>query len=618
MNSIDNKQNAHFAAGAFLPVSREHLLARDWYYYDFLLVTGDAYVDHPSFGAAIIGRLLEADGFRVAVLSQPSFDSPKDFLEMGKPRYAVLITSGNVDSMVSNYSAAGKKRKVDSYSPGGLPGQRPDRAVTVYTKLAKQAFPDTPVILGGLEASLRRFAHYDYWSDRVMPSILVDSGADLLSYGMGERSIRAIAALLKKGTAVSQITGLQGTCYLTLQPDLQGPFVECPSFEAVRTDPIAEATATRIQYEEQDAVRGKIILQKHGAQTLVQMPPSPPIETAEFDRVYELPYTKEPHPMYAAMGGVKSIEEVRFSLIHNRGCFGACNFCSLAFHQGRAISVRSHESLVRETESITKHPEFKGYIHDVGGPTANFRHPSCARQKKYGLCKNKKCLAPTACKELDADQSDYLALLRKIRSVPGVKKAFVRSGIRYDYLMKDRDGALFNELVKYHISGQLKVAPEHCVDSVLDTMGKPHFGIYKAFVQQYEKLNERHGLKQYLVPYLISSHPGCTLQDAVRLAEYLNSIGHQPEQVQDFYPTPGTLATCMYHTGIDPLTMNPVYVPRSSREKGMQRALLQWKNPKNRALVLAALKEAGREDLIGYGKRCLLPPRPPSASTKRK
>ena len=597
------------ANNEFLPVSREEMIDRGWYYYDFLYVTGDAYVDHPSFGAAIISRILEADGFRVAILSQPNFRSPVDFAAMGRPRYAVLVTSGNVDSMVSNYTTAGRKRSEDDYSAAGRGGKRPDRAATVYARLAKQAFEGIPVVIGGLEASLRRFAHYDYWSDSVMPSILADSGADVLSYGMGERSIREIAAAFKNGTPVRQMTSIRGTCYFTgSSEDIPFEHTACPSFEAVKNDPVSEAKATKIQYEEQDAVRGKAVCQPHGDRILVQNPPSIPIDTPEFDRVYELPYTKRPHPMYDSQGGVPSIEEVRFSLVHNRGCFGACNFCSLAFHQGRAISVRSHESVIREAVELTKLPDFKGYIHDVGGPTANFRHASCAQQQKAGLCKNKRCLAPTACSHLNADHSDYLKLLRKLREIPGVKKVFIRSGIRFDYLLQDKNGEFFSELVRYHISGQLKVAPEHCVDSVLDYMGKPHFDVYRKFEEKYKKLNERYGLKQFLVPYLISSHPGCTLGDAVRLAEYLNSVGRQPEQVQDFYPTPGTLSTCMYHTGIDPRTMEPVYVPKTAKEKAMQRALLQWKNPKNRALVLAALREAGREDLIGYGKRCLVSP----------
>ncbi|MDR1117354.1 MAG: YgiQ family radical SAM protein [Oscillospiraceae bacterium] len=595
----------------FLPVSKEDMLLRDWYYYDFLICTGDAYVDHPSFGVAIISRLLEAAGYRAAVLAQPRFDSPADFEAMGRPRYGVLVTSGNVDSMVSNYSSAKNRRKNDFYSPAGRPGRRPDRAVTVYTQLAKRAFEGIPVVIGGLEASLRRFAHYDYWEDRVMPSILADSGADILSYGMGERSMLEVARHLKNGEGAGGLQEIRGICFFAeKEEDLTIEYTECPSLEEVREDKVKYAAASKIQYDEQDHIRGRAICQRHGGRALVQTRPSLPIDTAEFDRVYELPYTREPHPMYEAMGGVKSIEEVRFSIVHNRGCFGGCNFCSLAFHQGRAMSVRSHESILREAERLTKHPEFKGYIHDVGGPTANFRNASCKKQKKLGLCKDKRCLAPVACEQLIVDHSDYLKLLRKIRAIDGVKKVFIRSGIRFDYLVNDKNGEFFAELVKYHISGQLKVAPEHCSDSVLDYMGKPHFNIYRSFEKKYKELNERYGLKQYLVPYLISSHPGATLNDAIKVAEYLNLTGRHPEQVQDFYPTPGTLATAMYYTGIDPRDMKPVYVARGEREKAMQRALLQWKNPKNYNLVKSALTEAGREDLIGYAKGCLIPPRP--------
>ncbi len=592
----------------FIPISKDEMLDRGWYYYDFLFVTGDEYIDHPAFGVAILSRLLEADGYRVAILTQPKHNTPEDFIAMGKPRYGVLITAGSVDSMVSNYSAAGKRRRRDAFSPSRKAGTRPDRATIVYSRLAKEAFPDTPVIIGGLEASLRRFAHYDYWSDKVMPSILLDSGADIVSFGMGERSLSEIAAALKKGTPTNQINNIRGTCYFSEDlTKVQHEYVTCPAYEDVKTDPVAEANATRIQYQEQDHIRGRAIVQKHGERYLVQNPPSLPLDTAEFDRIYELPYRKEPHPKYPA-GDISGIDEVRFSLVHNRGCFGGCNFCSLAFHQGRYVSVRSHESILREAEALTKHPAFKGYIHDVGGPTANFRQPSCEQQKKNGLCKNRRCLAPTACKQLNADHRDYLKLLRKLREIPGVKKVFIRSGIRYDYLLEDKNSEFFNELVKYHISGQLKVAPEHCSDTVLDYMGKPHFDVYLKFKEKFDSRNSHLNLKQFLVPYLISSHPGCTLVDAIKLAEYLNSKGRQPEQVQDFYPTPGTISTCMYHTGIDPITMKPVYVPKTQNEKAMQRALLQWKNPKNRALVLAALKKAGRTDLIGYSKRCLIPP----------
>ena len=593
----------------FLPTTREELERRGWYYYDFLVVTGDAYVDHPSFGTAIISRLLESEGYRVAVLAQPRFDSARDFAEMGRPRYAVMISAGNIDSMVAAYTVARKRRKTDYYSPGGRAGLRPDRAVTVYSKLAREAFGELPVVIGGLEASLRRFAHYDYWADEVMPSVLVSSGADILSYGMGEYSMSEIARRLASGEKPDSIRNIRGTCFLApgdYTPEFD--WIECPSFEQTCINRGSEALAVKMQYEEQDPVRGRAVIQRHGDRVLVQNPPSHPISTPDFDRVYELPYMREPHPKYEAMGGVKSIEEVRFSITHNRGCFGFCNFCSLAFHQGRAISVRSHESVIREAKLLTKLPGFKGYIHDVGGPTANFRHPSCAQQREHGLCKNRRCLAPTPCPNLDADQSDYLALLRKLRAIDGVKRVFIRSGIRFDYLMQPGGEEFFEELVRYHVSGQLKVAPEHCSNAVLDLMAKPHFEVYREFEKKYAELNRKFGMKQYLVPYLISSHPGSTLSDAIALAEYLNATGRKPEQVQDFYPTPGTISTAMYHTGIDPRTMKPVYVARSPHEKAMQRALLQWSLPQNRALVLEALRLAHREDLIGYSKHCLLPP----------
>ena len=592
----------------FLPVSKQDMEDRGWWYYDYLVVTGDAYVDHPSFGAAVISRVLEAAGYRVAVLSQPDWHSPKAFEEMGRPRYAVMIGAGNLDSMVAHYTASKKRRGDDAYSPGRRAGRRPDHAVIVYANRAKEAFPDVPVIIGGMEASLRRFAHYDYWEDRVRRSVLEDSGADLLVYGMGETATLAIAAALARGRRPEEMRDIRGTGYLTDDPS-QCAFshVICPSFEEVSGDRRAYAEANRIQYDEHDPVRGKAVIQKTGDRWLVINPPQRPLPTEEFDRVSELPYARLPHPDYDALGGVPAIEEVRFSIIHNRGCFGACNFCSLAFHQGRMITCRSEESVLREAELLTKLPDFKGYIHDVGGPTANFRHTSCEKQKKYGLCKGRNCLTPEPCGSLNADHSDYLHLLRRLREVPGVKKVFVRSGIRFDYLMLDRT-EFFSELVRHHISGQLKVAPEHCIDKVLDYMGKPHNEVYERFQQKYARLNSKYEKEQYLVPYLISSHPGSTLSDAVRLAEYLNRTGRQPEQVQDFYPTPGTLSTCMYYTGIDPRTMKPVYVARSPKEKAMQRALLQWKRPEKRGLVVEALRLTGRTDLIGWGKDCLIRP----------
>ncbi|MBR6951158.1 MAG: YgiQ family radical SAM protein [Oscillospiraceae bacterium] len=592
----------------FLPVSKQDMEDREWWYYDFLVVTGDAYVDHPSFGAAVISRVLEAAGYRVAVLSQPDWHSSKAFAEMGRPRYAVMIGAGNLDSMVAHYTASRKRRGDDAYSPGRKAGRRPDHAVIVYANRAREAFPDLPVVIGGMEASLRRFAHYDYWEDKVRRSVLEDSGADLLVYGMGETATLAIAAELARARRPEEMRDIRGTAFLASDPSAcVFPHVTCPSFEEVSRDKRAYAEANRIQYDEHDPVRGRAILQQSGDRWLVVNPPQMPLPTKEFDRISELPYARLPHPDYDAMGGVPAIEEVRFSIIHNRGCFGACNFCSLAFHQGRMITCRSEESVLREAELLTKLPDFKGYIHDVGGPTANFRHPSCAKQKKYGMCKGKNCLTPEPCGSLNADHSDYLRLLRRLREVPGVKKVFVRSGIRFDYLMLDRT-EFFSELVRYHISGQLKVAPEHCIDSVLDYMGKPHNQVYERFQQKYARLNARFAKEQYLVPYLISSHPGSTLEDAVRLAEYLNRTGRQPEQVQDFYPTPGTLSTCMYYTGIDPRTMKAVYVARSPKEKAMQRALLQWKRPEKRGLVLEALRITGRTDLIGWGKECLIRP----------
>jgi len=602
---------------AFLPVSKQDMIDRDWHYYDFLFITGDAYVDHPSFGPAILSRMLEADGYRVAILAQPDWKKSSAFTALGRPRLGVLISGGNIDSMVAHYTSSKKRRHDDAYSPGNKAGLRPDRATIVYANRVREVYGDIPIIIGGLEASLRRFAHYDYWDDKVRHAILFDAQADLLTYGMGEASTREIAKRLASRTPVREITDVKGTCFVADDPSVCAyPKVDCPSFEAVRDDKRAYATANMLQYDEHDPVRGRAILQRHGDKLLVVNPPSPPLTTKQLDFVAELPYTREPHPLYEAMGGVPAIEEVQFSVTHNRGCFGACNFCSLAFHQGRMIASRSHESVLREVKQLTKHPGFKGYIHDVGGPTANFRHPSCQKQLKVGLCKDRVCLAPTPCPSLDADHSDYLSLLRKLRAVDGVKKVFIRSGIRFDYLMEDKSGEFFSELVKHHVSGQLKVAPEHCVGDVLDYMGKPHFDVYEKFKHKFEQLNQKHGKDQYLVPYLMSSHPGCTLKDAVKLAEWLSKTGRQPEQVQDFYPTPGTLSTCMYYTGIDPRTMQPVFVARSSQEKALQRALLQWKRPEKRRLVLEALHKAGREDLIGFGRECLIRPNRPQTKPK--
>lgn len=593
----------------FLPVSKEDMESRGWWWYDFLVVTGDAYVDHPSFGTTVIARVLEAEGYRVAVLAQPDWHDAEAFRAMGRPKYGVMIGSGNLDSMVARYTAAKKPRSEDFYSPGKKAGLRPDHAVVVYANRAREAFPGLPIVIGGLEASLRRFAHYDYWDDKVRRSALFDAGADILIYGMGEYATREIAKRLKAKTPVSEITDVRGTAVAVSNPSVCAyPHLELPSFEEVRDNRRLYAEATRVEYEEHDPVRGKALIQKHDKRYLIVNPPAMPLTTAELDFVAELPYTKEYHPMYEPMGGVPALEEVRFSVTHNRGCFGGCSFCALAFHQGRMVTSRSHESVIREVTALTKLPDFKGYINDVGGPSANFRHTSCEKQKKYGMCPDKRCLAPTPCPNLDADHSDYLKLLRKLRAIPGIKKVFVRSGIRYDYMLEDKNSEFFSELVKYHISGQLKVAPEHCIDSVLDYMGKPHIDVYEKFMERYKKLNDRYSKEQYVVPYLMSSHPGSTLQDAVALAEYLNKMGRQPEQVQDFYPTPGTISTCMYYTEIDPMTMKSVYVAKSFHDKAMQRALLQWKRPDKRKLVIEALKEAGREDLIGFGPECLVRP----------
>ena len=593
----------------FLPVSKQDMEERGWWWYDFLVVTGDAYVDHPAFGAAIISRLLEKEGYRVAVLAQPDWHSAAAFTAMGRPKLGVLISAGNLDSMVAHYTAAKKRRSEDFYSPGKKTGLRPDRASIVYCNRAREAFPDTPIVLGGLEASLRRFAHYDYWEDKVRRSVLLDSGADLLVYGMGETATKEIAALLKKKVPVEEITGVRGTAYLTRTPEKCGfNAVTLPSFETVSSDKREYARATKIEYAEHDPVRGRALLQSHGDRTLIVNPPAMPLDTAGLDEVAEYPYTRTYHPMYEKMGGVPAIEEVRFSVTNNRGCFGGCNFCALAFHQGRMVTARSMESVVREVTAMTREPDFKGYISDVGGPTANFSHYSCKKQAKCGMCAERSCLAPEPCPNLDADHSDYLALLRRLRSIDGVKKVFIRSGIRYDYMMEDKNGDFFAELVKYHVSGQLRVAPEHCVDSVLDFMGKPHIGVYEKFLDKYKRLNQRYAMEQFAVPYLMSSHPGSTLNDAIELAVYLNRQHRQPEQVQDFYPTPGTLSTCMYYTGIDPRNMQTIYVARTHEEKSMQRALLQWRKPEMRKTVLAALRKAGREDLIGFGPDCLVRP----------
>ena len=594
----------------FLPINRKEMQQRGWDEVDFVYITGDAYVDHPSFGAAIITRVLEAKGFKVAVLSQPDWRSTADFVQFGKPRLAFLITAGNIDSMVAHYTVAKKKRSADAYTPGGVTGKRPDRAVTVYSNIVKKIYHDVPVVLGGLEASLRRFAHYDYWSDSVRPSILIDSKADLLIYGMGENQMIEIAERLDSGESITTMRDIKGTTYAVDVRETPYVGTECPSFENVSSSKKEYAKAARIQQDEQDHIRGKIIKQKHGKVMIVQNQPMPPLTTSELDWVYSLPYARTYHPIYEKLGGVAGIQEVEFSITHNRGCFGACNFCSIAFHQGRYVTTRSKESIIAEAEMLTHLPNFKGYIHDIGGPTANFRKPSCAFQEEHGLCKGKKCLAPKPCKNLEADHSEYLEILREVRRLPNVKKVFIRSGIRYDYLLQDKDDAFFRELVKHHVSGQLKVAPEHCSAAVLDKMGKPHIEAYIEYSKRYFQYTGEVNKEQYLVPYLMSSHPGSTMKDAVELAVFLKKNHIRPEQVQDFYPTPGTISTAMYYTGLDPYTMEEVYCAKNPHEKALQRALLQYYVPSNRALVEEALRLARRTDLIGTGDKCLIRPLP--------
>lgn len=592
----------------FLPTSKKDMLQRGWEQVDFVYITGDAYVDHPSFGVSIISRVLEAKGFKVAILSQPDWHDTKDFTQFGKPRLGFLVTSGNIDSMVAHYTAAKRKRSEDAYTAGGIAGKRPDRAVIVYSNIVKKLYPDCPVIIGGLEASLRRFAHYDYWDDSVRPSILIDSKADLLIYGMGENQIIQIAQRLDKGENITDLTDIRGTSYVIDPRNTPFDGVECPNYDNVVASKKEYAKASRIQQDEQDHIRGKIIKQKHGKVMVVQNKPMPPLTTKELDWVYSLPYTRAYHPMYESMGGVPGIAEVEFSITHNRGCFGACNFCSIAFHQGRYITTRSKKSILVEAEKLTHMPNFKGYIHDIGGPTANFRQPSCQIQESVGLCKGKKCLAPTPCKNLVADHSEYLDILRSVRKIDGIKKVFIRSGIRYDYLLEDKDDTFFKELVEHHVSGQLKVAPEHCSAAVLDKMGKPHIEAYIKFSKRYFEYTDEVNKEQYLVPYLMSSHPGSTLDDAIELALFLKKNRIRPEQVQDFYPTPGTISTTMYYTGLDPYTMQEVYVAKTPHDKALQRALLQYFNPKNKELVEEALRKAKRFDLIGNSDKCLVKP----------
>ncbi len=599
-------------SGGFLPVSKADMEARGWDDVDFVYVSGDAYVDHPSFGHAIITRLLEAYGYRVGIIAQPDWKDAESVAVFGRPRLAFLVSAGNMDSMVNHYYVSGRRRESDAYTPGGHTGRRPDHAAVVYGNLIRRRFGNVPVILGGIEASLRRMAHYDYWSDSRKRSVLLDSQADLISYGMGEKSIIAIAEALQSGLPVRDICFIPGTIYKT--KDISGICggIELPSWEAVKADRHKYAESFRIQYENTDPFTGKTLMEPYpGGVWVVQNPPSLPLTTQEMDDIYDLPYQRTYHPSYEADGGVPAIREIRFSLTSSRGCYGGCSFCALTFHQGRIVQTRSHESLVREAELMIREEDFKGYIHDVGGPTANFRGPSCEKQLRCGVCKDRQCLFPAPCPNLRADHRDYLALLRRLRALPGVKKVFIRSGIRFDYLMADPDDAFFRELVEHHISGQLKVAPEHICDSVLRRMGKPENRVYEAFGSKFRRLNAELGKKQFLVPYLMSSHPGSGLKEAIALAEYLRDLGYMPEQVQDFYPTPSTLSTVMYDTGIDPRDGRAVFVCRNPHEKAMQRALIQYRNPKNHELVREALTLAGREDLIGFDKKCLIrPPQP--------
>ena len=602
----------------FLPLCRQDMIDRGWDRVDFVYVSGDAYVDHPSFGHAIITRHLEAHGYKVGIIAQPDWKDSASVTEYGEPRLGFLVSAGNMDSMVNHYTVSKKRRKTDAYTPGGVMGKRPDHAAVVYSNLIRQTYKDTPVILGGIEASLRRMAHYDYWSDQLKRSILLDSGADLISYGMGERSILEIADALEAGIAVKDLTFIPGTVFKTRSLDCVYEPEVLPDYEELCADRLAYARSFYTQYCNTDPFTGKCLAEPYGGHLyVVQNPPARPLGQEEMDEIYAYPYEKTYHPSYEKDGGVPAISEVKFSLVSNRGCFGGCNFCALTFHQGRIIQTRSHESLIKEAKEMTKDPQFKGYIHDVGGPTADFRQPSCEKQLEHGVCKNRQCLFPKPCRNLKADHKDYVSLLRKLREIPGIKKVFIRSGIRFDYVMADPDDTFFRELCAFHVSGQLKVAPEHVSDAVLARMGKPGNQVYQAFVKKYQKINRELGKDQYLVPYLMSSHPGSTLKEAVTLAEYLRDIGHMPEQVQDFYPTPSTISTCMYYTGVDPRDMKPVYVPKNPHEKAMQRALIQYRDPKNYELVLEALHKAGRMDLVGYDKHCLIRPRKEQGSVRQ-
>lgn len=609
----------------FLPICRQDMFERGWEQVDFVYVSGDAYVDHPSFGHAIITRILESHGYKVGIIAQPDWKEKDSIAIYGEPRLGFLVSSGNMDSMVNHYSVSKKKRNSDAFTPGGEMGKRPDYATVVYCNLIRQTYKKTPIIIGGIEASLRRMAHYDYWSNKLKRSILLDSGADILSYGMGERSIVEIAEALDGGLAASDITYIDGTVVKVKSLDSVYDALVLESWEDLKKDKLNYAKSFYKQYCNTDPFTSKRLVEPYSEHLfVVQNPPSKPLTQSEMDRVYALPYMRTYHPSYEALGGVPAIEEVKYSLISNRGCFGGCSFCALTFHQGRIIQTRSHESLIAEAKQFIWDKDFKGYIHDVGGPTANFRGPSCDKQMTKGVCKNRQCLFPKPCKNLKVDHKDYLKLLRKLRELPNVKKVFIRSGIRFDYLLADRDDTFFQELCEHHVSGQLKVAPEHVADPVLQMMGKPENSVYEAFTKKYKQINEKLGKKQFLVPYLMSSHPGSTMKEAIALAEYLRDLGYMPEQVQDFYPTPSTISTCMYYTGVDPRTMKPVYVPKNPHEKAMQRALIQYRNPKNYDLVMEALKSAGRMDLVGFDKSCLIRPRPdkkgrnPASATEKK
>ena len=594
----------------FLPINRREMQRLGWEQPDFVYVTGDAYVDHPSFGHAIISRVLEAHGYTVGIISQPDWKDDHSISILGEPRLGFLVAAGNMDSMVNHYTVSKKRRSTDAYTPGGVMGKRPDYATITYCNLIRRNYKKTPIIIGGIEASLRRLAHYDYWSDSLKRSILLDSGADLLLYGMGERSIVEVADALNSGLLVRDITFIDGTVYKTRKKEDIYDAIFLPDYSELKADKKNYAKSFYVQYQNTDPFSGKRLAESYDYKTfVVQNPPSKPLTIEEMDDVYALPYMRTYHPSYEKAGGVPAISEVKFSLVSNRGCFGGCSFCALTFHQGRIIQVRSHESIIEEAKMLTKEPDFKGYIHDVGGPTANFRAPACKKQLKHGACPNKQCLFPKPCDNLIADHRDYRALLKQLRALPGVKKVFIRSGIRFDYLLADKDQSFLKELCEYHVSGQLKVAPEHISDAVLKYMGKPENRVYRRFVQSYQKMNEKIGRKQFLVPYLMSSHPGSTLKEAVELAEFLRDFGYMPEQVQDFYPTPSTLSTCMYYTGVDPRTMEPVYTAVNPHEKAMQRALIQYRNPKNYELVSEALHKAGRTDLIGFDKKCLIRPR---------